>query len=88
MVVISWPILWVVYTLVRGELVVSPLTGDGWWYPYPFLNPHVQGGYLVVAFYVAGIAAAFTLVAWGVVAVGRRRDIAPAAVPSTTEATP
>ncbi|WP_328530278.1 Pr6Pr family membrane protein [Nocardioides sp. NBC_00368] len=86
-VVISWPIAWVVYTLVRGELVVSPLTGDGWWYPYPFLNPHVQDGYLVVAFYVAGIAAAFTLVAWGVVSVGRRRDIA-ALEPSTTEAMP
>ncbi|MFD7074303.1 Pr6Pr family membrane protein [Nocardioides sp. NPDC059952] len=74
-VVIAWPILWVVYTLLRGENVVSPLTGEGWWYPYPFLNPHVQDGYLVVSFYVAGIAAAFTLVAWGVVAVGRRRDV-------------
>lgn len=73
--IIAWPIVWVIYTLLRGELVVSPLTGDGWWYPYPFLNPHMQDGYLVVSFYVAGIAAAFTLVAWGVVAVGRRRDV-------------
>ncbi len=86
-VVISWPILWVVYTLLRGEFVVSPLTGEGWWYPYPFLNPHEQDGYLVVALYVAGIAAAFTLVAWGVVSVGRRRDVVPVE-PSTTEATP
>ncbi|EGD44321.1 putative Integral membrane protein [Nocardioidaceae bacterium Broad-1] len=86
-VVISWPIVWVVYTLLRGEFVVSPLTGEGWWYPYPFLNPHVQDGYLVVALYVAGIAAAFTLVAWGVVSVGHRRDVAPVE-PSTTEATP
>lgn len=73
--VISFPIVWVVYTLIRGEYVVSPLTGDGWWYPYPFLNPHLQDGYLVVSFYVVGIAAAFTLVAWGVVAIGRRRDV-------------
>lgn len=86
-VVIAWPILWVVYTLLRGENVVSPLTGDGWWYPYPFLNPHVQDGYPVVAIYVAGIAAAFTLVAWGVVSVGRRRDVA-AVEPATTEALP
>nr|WP_206443977.1 Pr6Pr family membrane protein [Nocardioides sp. KC13] len=85
-VVIAWPILWVVYTLLRGEHVVAPLTGEGWWYPYPFLNPHVQDGYLVVAFYVAGIAVSFTLVAWGVVSIGRRRDLAPV-VPSTTEAT-
>lgn len=74
--VITFPILWVVYTLSRGEFVVAPLTGDGWWYPYPFLDPHTHDGYLVVALYVAGIAAAFTLVAWGVVGVGRRRDAA------------
>jgi hypothetical protein len=86
-VVIAFPILWVVYTLLRGENVVAPLTGDGWWYPYPFLDPHAQDGYLVVALYVAGIAATFTLVASGVVSVGRRRDVAPLA-PSTTEATP
>nr|WP_179661469.1 Pr6Pr family membrane protein [Nocardioides panzhihuensis] len=71
--IIAFPILWAAYTLIRGEYVVSPLTGDPWWYPYPFLNHHLQGGYGVVIAYVVGIAAAFTLVAWGVVAVGRRR---------------
>ncbi|MBC7278285.1 MAG: Pr6Pr family membrane protein [Nocardioides sp.] len=71
--IIAFPILWAAYTLIRGEHVVSPLTGDPWWYPYPFLNHHLQGGYEVVIAYVIGIAAAFTLVAWGVVAVGRRR---------------
>ena len=79
--VIAFPIVWVIYTLIRGEYVVSPLTGDGWWYPYPFLNSHLQDGYLVVSFYVAGIAATFTLVAWGVVAIGRRRDTTPADQP-------
>ncbi|MFE7651250.1 Pr6Pr family membrane protein, partial [Streptomyces phaeoluteigriseus] len=34
-----FPIVWVVYTLVRANLVVSPGTGEHWWYPYPFLNP-------------------------------------------------
>lgn len=72
--VIAFPVAWAAYTLIRGEHVVSPRTGDPWWYPYPFLNHHLQGGYAVVIAYVIGIAAAFTLVAWGVVAVGRRRS--------------
>lgn len=70
--VIAFPIMWAAYTLIRGEHVVSPLTGDPWWYPYPFLNNHLHG-YGVVFAYVVGIAAAFTLVACGVVAVSRRR---------------
>lgn len=72
--IIAFPIVWAAYTLIRGEHVVSPRTGDPWWYPYPFLNHHLQGGYTVVVAYVIGIAAAFTLVAWGVVAAGRRRS--------------
>ncbi|MEI7056929.1 Pr6Pr family membrane protein [Nocardioides sp. CCNWLW239] len=72
--IIAFPVAWAAYTLVRGDHVVSPVTGDPWWYPYPFLNHHLQGGYAVVTAYVIGIAAAFTLVAWGVVAVGRRRS--------------
>jgi hypothetical protein len=76
-IVIAFPIVWAAYTLIRGEFVVSPLTGDSWWYPYPFLNNHLHG-YGVVFAYVIGIAAAFTLVAWGVVAIGRRRS--PAAI--------
>ena len=73
-VIIAFPVVWAAYTLIRGDHVVSPLTGDPWWYPYPFLNHHLQGGYAVVIAYVIGIAAAFALVAWGVVAVGRRRS--------------
>lgn len=72
--VIAFPVAWTAYTLIRGEHVVSPRTGDPWWYPYPFLNHHLQGGYPVVLAYVIGIAAAFTLVSWGVVAVGRGRS--------------
>ncbi|WP_341976571.1 Pr6Pr family membrane protein [Microbacterium sp. LTA6] len=70
-----YPIVWVVYTLVRANLIVAPATGEVWWYPYPFLNPHsVPGGYLGVSGYVVGIAAAIIAVACFVVWVGRRRD--------------
>lgn len=73
-IVVMYPIVWAVYTLVRANLVTNPGTGDPWWYPYPFLNPHVQGGYGGVAIYIVGIAIAFAVVASGVVAIGRRGD--------------
>nr|WP_179435236.1 Pr6Pr family membrane protein [Microbacterium pseudoresistens] len=67
------PIVWAVYTLLRANLIVSPVTGTPWWYPYPFLDPHqVPGGYLGVAGYIAGIAAAILAIGAGVVALSRR----------------
>ncbi|WP_193106681.1 Pr6Pr family membrane protein [Brachybacterium sp. FME24] len=73
-VVVVFPIIWVLYTMVRANLVVGPLTGDPWWYPYPFLDPHlVPGGTLGVAGYIVGIAVAITAVAAGVVWLGRYR---------------
>ncbi|NNG98143.1 Pr6Pr family membrane protein [Gordonia araii NBRC 100433] len=73
LLVIGFPIAWVVYTLVRGPLTTNPATGDDWWYPYPFLDPHGPGGYPSVAVYVLAIAVVFTAVAAGVVWVDRRR---------------
>jgi hypothetical protein len=74
LVVVAFPIAWAVYTLVRGPLTTNPITGYPWWYPYPFLDPHLQAwGYGGVALYIAGIAVLIALVAWGVVAVGLRR---------------
>ncbi|WP_238335775.1 Pr6Pr family membrane protein [Serinicoccus kebangsaanensis] len=71
------PIVWVVYTLVRGPLVPNPVTGADFWYPYPFLNPNnpdlVPQGYAGVSVYVVGIALVIGAVASGVVAVGRAR---------------
>ena len=76
--ILVFPILWIVYTLVRGPLVTNPVTGAAWWYPYPFLDPHVLNGYAGVAGYVVGIAAAIAAVAAGVVYVGHRRTDRPA----------
>ena len=47
--------------------------GRPYWYPYPFLDPNLQGGYLPVALYVVGIAAAVVGVGFLVIWVGRRR---------------
>lgn len=71
--IIAFPILWTVYTLVRGPLVTNPANGDPWWYPYPFLNPNNPGGWPSVIVYVAIISVAFVVVGAFVVWVGRRR---------------
>jgi hypothetical protein len=31
--VLVFPLVWVVYTMLRGPLVTNPLTGDAYWYP-------------------------------------------------------
>lgn len=69
-----FPLAWAVYTLIRANFIIAPATGQPYWYPYPFLNPHnVPGGYLGVSGYIVGIAIAIIAVAAGVVWVGRRR---------------
>ncbi|HEY8599216.1 MAG TPA: Pr6Pr family membrane protein [Thermomicrobiales bacterium] len=59
-----FPILYLVYSLLRG-----PLVG---WYPYPFLDPRRAGGYPVVALYSLGIALGFFLFVALIVVIGRR----------------
>jgi hypothetical protein len=69
-----FPLAWAVYTLIRANLIIAPASGQPYWYPYPFLNPHtVPGGYLGVSGYIVGIAIAIIGVAALVVWVGRRR---------------
>jgi hypothetical protein len=68
-----FPIVWVVYTLIRANLVIAPATGNPYWYPYPFLDPHQSGGYVAVSLYVLLIAAIIIGAAALVVWVGRRR---------------
>lgn len=74
-----FPILWAIYTMIRANFITSPATGNTWWYPYPFLDPRLVGGYLGVAGYIVGIAIAIIGVAALVVLVGRRRGARVAA---------
>lgn len=60
----AYPLLYVVYTLLRGPMAA--------WYPYPFLDPMRTGGYVVVALYCLGIGLATLLFMWLVVTIGRR----------------
>jgi hypothetical protein len=62
---LSFPILYIAYTLIRGAIVN--------WYPYFFVNPHHSGGYLAVAIGClavgAGMIGLILLITW----VGNRR---------------
>jgi hypothetical protein len=74
--ILVFPIVWVVYALVRGPFVVDKVYGNDFWYPYPFLNPVTSAnGYLSVTFYVILIAAVIGLVAAGILWISRRRAI-------------
>jgi hypothetical protein len=74
-VILAFPIAWVVYTLVRAPFVVDQVYGTDYWYPYPFLNPNSSPqGYVSVAFYVVLIAAVIGLTAAGVLWVSRRQN--------------
>ncbi|WP_254773674.1 Pr6Pr family membrane protein [Microbacterium sp. cf046] len=69
-----FPIVWAVYTLVRGPLVTNPINGNPYWYPYPFMDPNnFSNGYLGVAVYIVAIAIAIMAVGVLVVWIGRRR---------------
>ncbi len=69
--IVAFPIVWAVYTLIRGAVTYDPLL-DGGWYPYPFLNPETSAnGYLSVAFYVILIAAVIGLVGAGIIRISR-----------------
>jgi len=71
--ILVFPIVWVLYTLIRGPLVADTVYGNPFWYPYPFLNPMTSAnGYLSVAFYVVLIALVISATAAGVLWVSRR----------------
>ena len=76
-VISAFPLAWCVYTLVRGPLIISPLTGERPWYPYPFLNPFADGGWASVLVYVAVIAVAVLAIGAMVVAWIRRDRTRP-----------
>lgn len=72
--VLVFPIAWVVYTMVRGPFTPNEVLDQPYWYPYPFLNPHLSAnGYLSVSFYVVLIAVVIGLTAAGVIWVSKKK---------------
>ncbi|MET0933440.1 MAG: Pr6Pr family membrane protein [Mycetocola sp.] len=45
---LGFPVVWAVYTLVRGN--------SANWYPYFFLDPDAAGGYGMISFYALGLS--------------------------------
>jgi hypothetical protein len=74
--ILVFPLVWCVYTLVRGPLVADTVYGNPFWYPYPFLNPNTSAnGYFSVAFYVILITLVISAAAVGVLWVSRRKAL-------------
>lgn len=74
-IIIIFPLVWAIYTMIRGPFAENPLAGEHTWYPYPFLNPDIAPeGYVSVAFYIVLIAAIIGGVGALVIWVSRRRD--------------
>ena len=73
-IIVAFPIIWAVYTLIRGPLAYNDVAKKPTWYPYPFLDPSLSPeGYFSVAFYVLLIAGVIVGVGAGVIWVSRRR---------------
>lgn len=62
---LAFPVLYLIYSLIRGAA-----TG---WYPYPFLDPRRDGGYLGVTVTCLAIALAFVLLTVGLTRVANWR---------------
>lgn len=72
-VIVAFPLIWAVYTMIRGPFAPDPIGRKDVWYPYPFLNPTIAPqGYVSVGFYIVLIAAIIGLVGAGVIWVSRR----------------
>jgi hypothetical protein len=72
--VLIFPLVWGIYTLVRGPLTYDAILKRNYWYPYPFLNPNTAPeGYFSVAFYIVLIAVVIGAVCAGAIWVSKRR---------------
>lgn len=72
-IVIIYPLVWVVYTMVRGPFTPNEILGEPYWYPYPFLNPNLPGNDVQsVVFYIILIALVIAATAAGVIGISRR----------------
>ena len=70
---LGYPIVWIVYTMVRGLRVANPDGSTAWWYPYPFLDPH-NAGYGSAFTYIGVMLVAFVAIGAVIIAIGRYRE--------------
>ena len=64
-VLVGYPLIWIVYTMLRGELTPDPSGVTAYWYPYPFLDPHGAGGWTGAFTYIGVLLGALVAVGCG-----------------------
>jgi hypothetical protein len=72
-VIVSYPLGWTAYTMVRGLRVSNPDGSESWWYPYPFLDPH-NAGYGSAFTYIGVMLVGFLAIGAIIIAIGRYRE--------------
>ncbi len=75
--IVGIPLVWALYTMVRGPLVTAPDGATPYWYPYPFLDPNGPTGYAQPLIYIGAIAAAFLILGGAVVLLTHRHHRIP-----------
>ena len=58
-----YPVVWLIYTMIRGAIIG--------WYPYPFMNPSVMGGYGPVLGILVGIILGASVFILAIIWIGR-----------------
>jgi hypothetical protein len=78
--IVVFPLVWVVYTMIRAPFTVSETQNGKAFYPYPFLDPSLaHEGWFSVAFYILLITGVVLGTGAGVIWVSRRFTGAPSA---------
>lgn len=73
-VVVIYPIVWAVYTLVRAPLILDQSTDVMGWYPYPFLDPRLaDAGYQSVSMWVVVLLTMIAVLGFVLLVVARLR---------------
>ncbi|MDL9981283.1 Pr6Pr family membrane protein [Microbacterium candidum] len=75
--IVGIPLVWAVYTMVRGPLVPAPDGSTTYWYPYFFLDPNGPGGYATPMMYIGVIAVAFLVLGSVMILLTHRNRLAP-----------
>ena len=73
-VIVGYPIAWITYTMIRGELTSDPFGSNPWWYPYGFLDPHGPGGWASALTYIGVLTGLLLGIGAITIAVGRFRE--------------